>query len=114
MHRLAFVVAPGEIPYRSMLAGFPSLQRMVAAATKLPSLKTSITPASPPDSFTFAASPVEWWFPPADNTTPPLTTRIGDLFLLTTNENNKYRVSNKPELPSKLRQEQDSLDSQLV
>ncbi|OAQ23033.1 hypothetical protein K457DRAFT_36828 [Linnemannia elongata AG-77] len=114
MHRLAFVVAPGDIPYRSMLAGFPSLQRMVAAATKLPSLKTSITQASPPDSSTFAASPVEWWFPPADNTTPPLTTRIGDLFLLTANENNKYRVSNKPELPSKLRQEQDSLVSQLV
>ncbi|OAQ32707.1 hypothetical protein K457DRAFT_1904497 [Linnemannia elongata AG-77] len=110
----AFVVAPGDIPYRSMLAGFPSLQRMVAAATKLPSLKTSITQASPPDSSTFAASPVEWWFPPADNTTPPLTTRIGDLFLLTANENNKYRVSNKPELPSKLRQEQDSLVSQLV
>ncbi|KAH7056800.1 hypothetical protein BKA57DRAFT_532399 [Linnemannia elongata] len=87
---------------------------MVAAATKLPSLKTSITQAGPPDSSTFAASPVEWWFPPADNTTPPLTTRIGDLFLLTANENNKYRVSNKPELPSKLRQEQDSLVSQLV
>ncbi|OAQ35767.1 hypothetical protein K457DRAFT_132457 [Linnemannia elongata AG-77] len=61
---------------------------MVAAATKLPSLKTSITQAN---SSTFAASPVEWWFPPADNTTPPFTTRIGDLFLLAANENNKYR-----------------------
>ncbi|KAG0292835.1 hypothetical protein BGZ96_003606 [Linnemannia gamsii] len=97
-----------------MLAGFPSLQRLVTAATKLPSLKPSIIQAGPPDSSTFEASPVEWWFPPVNDTISPLTARVGDLFLLNADENNRYRVTDKSELTNKLKQEQETLVSQLA
>ncbi|KAF8935553.1 hypothetical protein BGZ47_009894 [Haplosporangium gracile] len=101
-HLLVFVVAPGD-PYRSMLAGCPSLQRLVVVVTKLPSLKSSVIQAGLPDSSTFMASLVEWWFPPVDNTIPPLTARVGGLFLLTVDENSRYRVPERPELTSKLK-----------
>ncbi|KAF9536426.1 hypothetical protein EC957_010993, partial [Mortierella hygrophila] len=47
-----------------------------------------------PDSTTFLESPLEWWFPSTDDNTT-LTARIGDLFALEIDENNKFKVAYK-------------------
>ncbi|KAK3823788.1 MAG: hypothetical protein JOS17DRAFT_835216, partial [Linnemannia elongata] len=70
-------------------------------AAKILSLKASIAQASLPESVIYKPSPIEWWLPPTDNTIQPLPSRIGDLFELTVNDNNRSQATNKPQMSSK-------------
>lgn len=113
-HRLAFLLAPQDGQYRSRLAGFPFLQKLAVTAARLPSLRTSIIEAGLPDSSTFLASPLDWWFPSTNNTSTPLLPRIGDLFSLEIDGQKKYRVNHKHKLPIKLQCARDDLLTQLT
>jgi len=102
-HRLAFLLAPVEGHYRSLLAGFPSLQRLVTAASSLPSLKALALTDTPPDSATLASSPIEWWFDTTDTTIKALRFRVEDLFQFSTNDNGLIRLVRRTNLTPKLR-----------
>ncbi|KAK3815819.1 MAG: hypothetical protein J3R72DRAFT_461408, partial [Linnemannia gamsii] len=84
------------------------------AASRLPSLRTNITQAGLPDSSTFLATPLDWWFPDTNNTSIPLLPRIGDLYSLETDDQEKYRVNHRPKLPTKLQHAREDLLTQLT
>lgn len=81
-HRLAFLLAPLDGQYISLLAGFPGLQRWVSVASFLPSLKALALADSLPDSITLASSPIEM----TDTTIKAFRLRVEDFssFLQTT------------------------------
>ena len=91
-HRLAFLLAPVEGQYRSLLAEFPSLQRLVTVASSIPSLKALALADTLPDSATLASSPIEWWFETTDTTIKALRLRVEDLFQFSTNDNGLLRL----------------------
>ncbi|KAG9069299.1 hypothetical protein KI688_010198 [Linnemannia hyalina] len=76
----------------------PAFGTSLKAASTLPPLKTPTMHAGLPDSTTFLESPLEWWFPSTDDNNTTLTTRIGDLFALEIEENNKFKVAYKRRL----------------
>lgn len=41
---------------------------------------------------------MKWCFPPTDNTIQPLAFRIGDLFELTVDDNNRSQATDKPQM----------------
>ncbi|KAK3813587.1 MAG: hypothetical protein J3R72DRAFT_462418, partial [Linnemannia gamsii] len=82
-------------------------------AFRLPSLRTSIIHAGLPESSTFLAYPPDWWFLATNNTSTPLLPRIGDLFSLETDDQEKYWVNHRPKLPAKLQHARDDLLTQL-
>lgn len=102
-HRLAFLLAPVEGQYRSLLAGFPSLQRLVTVASSIPSLKALALADTLPDSATLASSPIEWWFETTDTTIKALRLRVEDLFQFSTNDNGLLRLVRRTNLTPKLR-----------
>ncbi|KAG9064529.1 hypothetical protein KI688_003719 [Linnemannia hyalina] len=63
-----------------------------------PPLKAPTMQAGLPDSTTFLENPLEWWFPSTDDNNTTLTARIGDLFALEIDENNKLKVAYKRRL----------------
>ncbi|KAH7032007.1 hypothetical protein BKA57DRAFT_523244 [Linnemannia elongata] len=102
-HLLAFLLAPVEGQYRSLLAGFPSLQRLVTAASSLPSFKALALTDTLPDSATLASSPIEWWFETTDTTIKALRLRVEDLFQFSVNDNGLIRLTRRTNLTPKLR-----------
>ncbi|KAK3813583.1 MAG: hypothetical protein J3R72DRAFT_62129 [Linnemannia gamsii] len=84
------------------------------AASRLPSLRTNITQVGLPDSSTFLATPLDWWFPATNISSTPLLPRIGDLFSLETDGQEKYRVNHRPKLPAKLQHARDDLLTKLT
>ncbi|KAF9343699.1 hypothetical protein BGX26_005342 [Mortierella sp. AD094] len=102
-HRLAFLLVPLDGQYRSLLAGFPGLQRLVTAASSLPSLKALALADSLPDFATFASSPIEWWFETTDTAIKTLGLRVEELFQFSADDNGLLRLVRKTHLPPKLR-----------
>ncbi|KAK3839494.1 MAG: hypothetical protein JOS17DRAFT_812882 [Linnemannia elongata] len=102
-HRLTFLLAPVDGHYRSLLAGFPGLQRMVTVASSLPSLKALALANTLSDSATLASSPIEWWFETTDTTIKALRLRVEDLFQLTVHDNGLLQLVRRTHLPPKLR-----------
>ncbi|KAG9060888.1 hypothetical protein KI688_007844 [Linnemannia hyalina] len=67
-----------------------------------------------PGSTTFLESPLEWWFPSIGNDNTTLTARIGDLFELEIDGNNKFKVAYKRRLSRKSKCIRDELITQLA
>ncbi|OAQ26372.1 hypothetical protein K457DRAFT_22323 [Linnemannia elongata AG-77] len=98
-----FYFAPVEGQYRSLLAGFPSLERLVTVASSIPFLKALVLADTLPDSATLASSPIEWWFETTDTTIKALRLRVEDLFQFSTNDNGLLRLVRRTNLTPKLR-----------
>ncbi|KAH7034454.1 hypothetical protein BKA57DRAFT_540438 [Linnemannia elongata] len=113
-HRLSFMLNPQENRLLQQLKHFPHLLRLAKAASTLPSLKTPTIQAGLPDSITFLESPLEWWFPLVEDNNSTLTARIGDLFALEIDGNNKFKVTYKRRLTRKSKSIRDDLITQLA
>lgn len=105
---------PQENRLHQQLKHFPHLLQLVKMASTLPPLKTPTIQAGLPDSTTFLESPLEWWFPSTNSNNTTLTARIGDLFALEIDGNNKFKVAYKRQLTRKSKCTRDDLITQLA
>jgi hypothetical protein len=113
-HRLAFLLDPQDGRNFNLLKGYPHLQRLVKAATTLPSLRTTITQAGLPEAATFLASPLEWWLPSIDNDNETITVRVGEMFKMVVDEQGRYRIAHRPRLLAAAKAARDELITQLT
>lgn len=113
-HRLAFLLDPQDGRDYNLLRGYPYLQRLVKAATMLPPLKTTIIQAGLPESATFLASPIEWWFPSIQDNNDTTMVRVGEMFKMVVDEHDNYRVTHRPRPLTAAKTARDELIIQLL
>lgn len=110
LYRLAPLLAPKECDLSKRMAGYPGIQRLIAAAACLPNKKDLIMNDQLPLSTTIMATPVEWWLPVTggDRDITVNTRRMEEYFALDQSDPDYDRIISKP-IVAKLQDEKAQL-----